>query len=1360
DVWYSFVAQSAFPNISLSGTGANLGTTNARIQLFTGTCGALTSWGCASGNFLSTAAVHPAGLTVGATYYIRIYSNTATPTGGAGWDFSICVTDPPANDLCANAVTLTSSTTCNTTNGTLNNAAISNPAVATTCGTAGGDVWYSFVAQSAFPTITLSNLGANLTGTNARIQVFSGACGSLTSLACVSNSVFYTAVSYPTGLTVGSTYYVRVYSNNLTPNGGSAWDFSICITDPPVNDLCSNAITLTSGTTCTSVTGTINSANFTSGTTAGCAGTVKYDVWYTFTAQTANPTITLSNIEANFLAQTPKVQVYSGSCGALTSIACGGPVLSTPLGLTVGATYFVRVYSATTNPIPNSLGNFDICIQDPLPPVNDDCTGAILLTSSTTCNNIAGTVVNATPTTGVPAPCAGTSKYDVWYRFVAQTTNPSIKLSSVEANFNSQSPRMQIFSGSCGGLTTIGCGTATYTPTGLTVGATYYLRVYSVTTAAVPGTLGGYNICIQDPLPPANDNCSGAINLNSAATCTNTSGTLLNSTPTSGVPGDCGNSGSPEVWYSFVANSKYPFITLSSLGAQLTAASPRVQLLSGSCGSFTSLFCSTATTLNTYLLTGGTGLTIGSTYYVRIYTNSSTMAGTGWSFNICITDPASPNIEYGKSYVNITKGSGGGTIEPGDELEIRATIAVRSNWAFNPSFTGVIPANTTYMPNTLRLLTNEGKLYKQWTDAADGDPGTISGTNVTINLGTGATETMGGAVKSSDRPVAGGTFMVTVAYHVIVSAVPFGSLVSVGGGTFTYANSAGTISTINFPIVNAVVYKNSGICLNTIGGNGILSESGGTFGAGNTKDRASSANVPTNYTYIPFSPSAPGDYYYGISNNTSGSTAAANYSIDPNDPVGAHRVFGVWDIIGDHTGAADPLAGNLPADVNNGQTGGYMVVINASYRTDTAFLDTVRNLCPNTYYEYSAWFRNVCRKCGVDSTGAGPSSASYVPTGPGDSSGVHPNLTFNINGYDYYTTGDMPYTGQWVKKGFSYRTGPSETQMIINIRNNAPGGGGNDWAIDDIGVATCTPNLDLNPSTPTVNLCLGNAFSLSAQVKSYFDNYTEYIWEKSIDSGANYTSVGFAGSGTPVSNGSEYVYTANGPSFLGDSSAHNNIYRLRVASTSSNLSDPNCSFAATRTVKIYVQNCMWLLKADFKTVSGSMSDNVGLLQWTTVNEMEKTNYVVEKSRDGVHYSPIASIKATGVNGSGTYSFKDPTALTGAAYYRIKLAEDDHFKYSKVILLSPAKLSMDIQNLVNPFSSKLQFDLILPAAGDVRATIFDNYGRAVKTIVERQVNKGITTMTIPSLGELANGIYTLKVEWQQQTISKRLIKLVR
>ncbi|HWJ25487.1 MAG TPA: hypothetical protein VNS32_03035 [Flavisolibacter sp.] len=93
------------------------------------------------------------------------------------------------------------------------------------------------------------------------------------------------------------------------------------------------------------------------------------------------------------------------------------------------------------------------------------------------------------------------------------------------------------------------------------------------------------------------------------------------------------------------------------------------------------------------------------------------------------------NIDFGKSYINVTKGVSGGTVEPGDVLEIRASIVVRSGTYDSCGYFDAVPAGTVYISGTIRVLTNEGKIYKQFTDARTDDQGWITGSNIRINLG-------------------------------------------------------------------------------------------------------------------------------------------------------------------------------------------------------------------------------------------------------------------------------------------------------------------------------------------------------------------------------------------------------------------------------------------------------------------------------------------------------------------------------------------------------------------------------------------------------------------------------------------------
>jgi hypothetical protein len=137
-------------------------------------------------------------------------------------------------------------------------------------------------------------------------------------------------------------------------------------------------------------------------------------------------------------------------------------------------------------------------------------------------------------------------------------------------------PSIQIFSGNCAALVLINCASATtLTQGGLTIGATYYVRIANFgANPAGTGTVANFNICLTAAAaPPSNDLCSGATLLTSGTTCSNIAGTLINATATAGLPG-CGNAASPEVWYSFVAQTAYPSIRLDNIGGNLLTASP------------------------------------------------------------------------------------------------------------------------------------------------------------------------------------------------------------------------------------------------------------------------------------------------------------------------------------------------------------------------------------------------------------------------------------------------------------------------------------------------------------------------------------------------------------------------------------------------------------------------------------------------------------------------------------------------------------------------------------------------------------------------------------------------------------------
>ena len=274
---------------------------------------------------------------------------------------------------------------------------------------------------------------------------------------------------------------------------------------PPVNDECTGAITLTVNPdfSCAAQTpGTIAFATASPVDPAACGGTENDDVWFTFVATATSHRIQLNNVTGS--TTDLYHSLWTGAdCGALTLVpgTCSDPNTSTPTGLTIGQTYYLRVYS-WANATHNTT--FNVCIgTPPPPPSNDECSGAIALTVNADYNcgvQTPGTITSATASPVDATACSGTEDDDIWYSFVATATTHRIQLNNVTGSTTDM--YHSLWTGAdCGSLTLVpgSCSDPnTSNPTGLVIGQTYYLRVYTWT--ATTGQTSAFNVCVgTDP---------------------------------------------------------------------------------------------------------------------------------------------------------------------------------------------------------------------------------------------------------------------------------------------------------------------------------------------------------------------------------------------------------------------------------------------------------------------------------------------------------------------------------------------------------------------------------------------------------------------------------------------------------------------------------------------------------------------------------------------------------------------------------------------------------------------------------------------------------------------------------------------
>ena len=722
-------------------------------------------------------------------------------------------------------------------------------------------------------------------------------------------------------------------------------------------------------------------------------------------------------------------------------------------------------------------------------------------------------------------------------------------------------------------------------------------------------------------------------------------------------------------------------------------------------------------------------------------------------------------VDVGKSFANISKLTTGGTFSPGDTIEVRVTIAVKTV----TTFTAVdsvqvfdnIPAKTTYIPGSLRIATNQGLTYKgPFTEAIDADQGSHVAGAITINLGKNANGLRGGRIRSdTSKPSFFNSHCIMMAcYRVRINlGANYGDTISFGGSIRykTVTPAAGWTNTV-FPVYRILLYKFNGFCSNGTAVSA-ASDSAGTFASGVVQNRVAPLAFSTTYIKQNISTNQPNDYNYAIINNSSPNGSTNPNATMPESPA-LRRVFGFWDISGDHTGAVNPSQGNPP--VAPGTRGGNFVLINASYNTDVAYQETLSNLCANTYYEFSAWFRNVCPRCSCDSNGRGSGSAGFIPYPGNDSAGVRPNLTFEIDGLAYYTTGDMKYdrVNPWKQFGFTFITRPTQSTANFAIRNNSPGGGGNDWAIDDIKIAHCGPSLAMNYK-PIVLGCSSNPFvvNLSDTVRYIYNNsYVHFKWQKSNVGGTVWTDMtgpGTSGVGTPVLVNGLYQYVTNLPSFLAYPSDSGTYYRVIVATTAANLHN-NCAFNDKSSTMIQVINCLLLNEASITQFKGQLNNAKTFLSWMGNEEQGLDKYVIEKSADGVVFNSIGSVAAQNMH-SAYYQFADPDLIFNNSYYRLKMIDmNGMFRYSKTILLSP-QLAFEIRSVQNPFNDQVNIDIISPENNMLLFNLYDVMGKRVKTYRQNAV-KGLNQVNIGQVS-CSDGIYLLSVTSGNKTLYTKLVR---
>jgi gliding motility-associated-like protein len=255
------------------------------------------------------------------TFYVRAVCGPGL--GFSGWSNGFTFSTLLINDNCDNAIfaPVNSSSICQqTVPGTLNGATASAtiPLTAPCIGTPDDDVWYQFVATNSYLNIALQNIVGSTN--NLNIAVYSGNCGALTQISCSAANALTTVVN---NMTVGETYYIRIYSNQNTPQTST---FNLCVSTP------STCIT---GSTVCNLTDYQNTTGVTSLGTIGCLASSPNPYYFTVQVATSGP-INFLLTQSTTPGGAPNIDVDYAAWGPFANQPAACTAIGEPITLAPG----------------------------------------------------------------------------------------------------------------------------------------------------------------------------------------------------------------------------------------------------------------------------------------------------------------------------------------------------------------------------------------------------------------------------------------------------------------------------------------------------------------------------------------------------------------------------------------------------------------------------------------------------------------------------------------------------------------------------------------------------------------------------------------------------------------------------------------------------------------------------------------------------------------------------------------------------------------------------------------------------------------------------------------------------------------
>ncbi|MDR1347842.1 MAG: Ig-like domain-containing protein, partial [Prevotellaceae bacterium] len=336
-----------------------------------------------------------------------------------------------------------------------------------------------------------------------------------------------------------------------------------------------------------------------------------------------------------------------------------------------------------------------------------------------------------------------------------------------------------------------------------------------------------------------------------------------------------------------------------------------------------------------------------------------------------------------------------------------------------------------------------------------------------------------------------------------------------------------------------------------------------------------------------------------------------------------------------------------PDDKNRG----YMFLADASADARKIYETRITGLCDNINKLYfSAWATNV------------------IPAG--NSATDDPVLKFELsddkgNVVETYVTSNIPRDPngkvKWRNYGFMFNP-QGYGSLILKVYNNGQGAGGNDFAMDDIEVRFCVPQVITDISKDTVKLCQGEKFSINASFTDVGDFGNNLIgrWQRSMvnDFHGTWTTVEEIKTGNSILTSTFNIDSVN--------PAKNKGYYRLIVGNSSTIDHPNC-IVSSNVIYLHIDSLPQTPVISSLYGNYTLCGNVNTLTLEIKNPGKDVSYQWYKNNSALQSQHGMQLL---VNSPGMYKVSSTSTTTGcSSSSEIKIDQDTNINFPNPVISS-------------------------------------------------------------------------------------------